>query len=135
RPMPGVELAIDEEGEIVQRGPGVMLGYWRDRERTTATFDDEGWCHSGDLGRVDDQGYLRVTGRSKDIIIRGGSNISAREVEDHLITHPKVAQVAIVGMPDRVLGERVCAFVVPAGEPPGLEELTDFLRHERRIAA
>ena len=131
----GNELPPGEDGEIVQRGAGVMLGYFGDPERTAATFDNQGWCHSGDRGRMDADGYLRVTGRIKDIIIRGGSNISAREVEDHLVSHPKVAQVAVVGMPDRVLGERVCAFVVPAGEPPGLGELTDFLRHERRIAA
>jgi len=130
----GTELSSGEEGEIVQRGAAVMLGYFGDPERTAAAFDAAGWCHSGDRGRLDAGGYLRVTGRLKDIIIRGGSNISAREVEDHLLAHPKVGQVAVVGMPDRILGERVCAFVVPAGEPPALEELADFLRHDRRIA-
>jgi cyclohexanecarboxylate-CoA ligase/acyl-CoA synthetase len=144
RPLPPVELAIlgddgaelppGEDGEIAQRGAGVMLGYFGDPERTAATFDDQGWCHSGDRGHLDDGGYLRVTGRLKDIIIRGGSNISAREVEDHLLAHPSVAQVAVVAMADPVLGERACAFVVPAGDPPTLHELTEFLRHERRIS-
>ena len=82
-----------------------------------------------------DDGYLRVTGRLKDIVIRGGTNISAREVEDHLLAHPKVKHVAVVAMPDPVLGERACAFVVPAaGEPPSFDELTTFLRTERRIS-
>jgi cyclohexanecarboxylate-CoA ligase/acyl-CoA synthetase len=146
RPGPGVDLAVldgagyplgaGEEGEIVQRGPGVMLGYYGDPERTAATFDGGGWCHSGDLGRLTDDGYLRVTGRLKDIIIRGGTNISAREVEEHLLTHPQVRDVAVVAMPDPVLGERACAFVVPAaaGERPSLSEVTLFLRTERRIS-
>jgi acyl-CoA synthetase (AMP-forming)/AMP-acid ligase II len=145
RPLPGIEVAIldgdgaelppDQEGEIAQRGPTVMLGYFGDPESTAAVFTDEGWCRSGDLGRVNPEGYLRVTGRVQDIIIRGGSNISAREVEDHLRAHASVKDVAIVAMPDRVLGERACAWVVPAGAvAPTLDELTDFLRNERRIA-
>ena len=130
----GVEVAPGEEGEICHGGPGLMLGYWRDPERTAAAIEPSGVSHSGDLGRVDPDGYLRVTGRIKDLIIRGGTNISAREVEDHLLTHPKVANVAVVGMPDRVLGERACAFVVPDGEPPTLDELTGYLRRDRKIA-
>ncbi|HEV7536615.1 MAG TPA: AMP-binding protein [Acidimicrobiia bacterium] len=132
RPPPGVDVGLFD-GEIAQRGAGVMLGYCGDRERTATTFRG-GWCHSGDLGRMTDDGYLRVTGRLKDIIIRGGSNISAREVEEHLLAHPAVRDVAVVGMPDRVLGERACAFVVPAGAPPTLEALCEFLRAERRIS-
>jgi cyclohexanecarboxylate-CoA ligase/acyl-CoA synthetase len=145
RALPGVTLRIasddggvaapGEEGEICHGGPGLMLGYWRDPERTAASIGPDGVSATGDLGRIDERGYLKVTGRIKDLIIRGGTNISAGEVEDHLITHPKVASVAVVGMPDRVLGERACAFVVPAeGEPPTLEELTGYLRNERRIA-
>jgi cyclohexanecarboxylate-CoA ligase/acyl-CoA synthetase len=110
-----------------------MLGYCGDPERTATTFRD-GWCHSGDLGRMTDDGYLRVSGRLKDIIIRGGSNISAREIEEHLLAHPAVKDVAVVAMPDRILGERTCAFVVPAGEPPTLYSLCRFLRDERRIS-
>jgi non-ribosomal peptide synthetase component E (peptide arylation enzyme) len=95
---------------------------------------DDRWLRTGDLGLVDKDGFIFLTGRLKDIIIRGGSNISAREVEDHLLAHPSVAQVAVVAMADPVLGERACAFVVPAGDPPTLHDLTEFLRHERRIS-
>jgi cyclohexanecarboxylate-CoA ligase/acyl-CoA synthetase len=130
----GRDLACGAEGEIAQRSPGTMLGYWNDQHRTAQAFDEQGWCRSGDLGHIDEHGCLRVTGRLKDIIIRGGSNISAAEVEDHLLAHPKVKQVAVVAMPDRVLGERACAFVVPTGAVPTLEELTGFLRSERRIS-
>jgi cyclohexanecarboxylate-CoA ligase/acyl-CoA synthetase len=132
----GGQQPAGEEGEICHGGPGLMLGYWRDPERTAQAIEPNGLSHSGDLGRVDQDGYLRVTGRIKDLIIRGGTNISAREVEEHLLTHPKVASVAVVGMPDRVLGERACAFVVAADadSPPSFEELTSYLRNERKIA-
>jgi cyclohexanecarboxylate-CoA ligase/acyl-CoA synthetase len=144
RAFPGVVLEIrdglgapvpaGEEGEICHGGPGLMLGYWGDPERTAASIDSHGVSSSGDLGRLDADGYLRVTGRIKDLIIRGGTNISAAEVENHLLTHPAVAAVAVVAAPDARLGEKVCAFVVPRGVAPTLPELTDFLRHERHIA-
>jgi cyclohexanecarboxylate-CoA ligase/acyl-CoA synthetase len=111
-----------------------MLGYWNDPQRTADAFDKEGWCRSGDLGRLDANGCLRVTGRLKDIIIRGGFNISAREVEDNLLTHPNVKDVAVVSMPDALLGERACAFVVPKGEVPTLNDLVTYLRVERRVS-
>ena len=143
-PPPWVDLSIVDpygralppgaEGEIVQRGAGTMLGYWHDPQRTADAFDQQGWARSGDLGRIDDQGCLRVTGRLKDIIIRGGANISAREVEEHLIAHPNVKDAAVVAMPDKLLGERACAFVVADGTAPTLEDLTTFLRVERRIS-
>ena len=82
-----------------------MLGYWRDPELTAASIDDRGVSHSGDLGRVDEDGYLRVTGRIKDMIIRGGLNISAAEVENHLLAHPRVAAATVVAAPDHRLGE------------------------------
>jgi acyl-CoA synthetase (AMP-forming)/AMP-acid ligase II len=147
RAIPGVEVRIvdeaghplgtGEDGEICYRGPGRMVGYWKDEARTAASLDAEGWWHTGDIGRLDEAGYLRVTGRIKDIIIRGGQNISAREVEEHVLAHPKVGAVAVVGMPDDRLGEKACAFVVPAagGQAPTLEELVPFLRDVRRIAA
>jgi acyl-CoA synthetase len=122
------------EGEICHGGPGLMLGYWRDPELTAASIDDRGVSRSGDLGRVDEDGYLRVTGRIKDMIIRGGLNISAAEVENHLLAHPRVAAAAVVAAPGHRLGEKACAFVVARGEPPTLAELIDFLRRERRIA-
>jgi cyclohexanecarboxylate-CoA ligase/acyl-CoA synthetase len=144
RPFSGVVLEIRDEdgklvppgteGEICHGGPGLMLGYWRAPELTAQSVDAGGVSRSGDLGRVDEAGYLRVTGRLKDMIIRGGVNISATEVENHLLAHRKVAAAAVVAAPDRRLGEKACAFIVARGEPPGLAELTSFLRTERRIA-
>lgn len=125
----GDDVATGEEGEICYSGPGAVLGYWRDPDRTAATIDDRGRHHTGDLGRLDAQGYLRVSGRLKDIIIRGGTNISAAEVEGHVVAHPAVAQVAVVPYPDERLGEKACAVVVPApGTQPTLTDITDFLR-------
>ncbi|MGH3472701.1 MAG: AMP-binding protein, partial [Nocardioidaceae bacterium] len=131
----GVVVAEGGEGELLYRGPGGLLGYWRDPERTAAAIDTGGWYHSGDLAIRKPGGYVRVSGRIKDLIIRGGVNISALEVEEHLESHPKVSSAAVVGYPDERLGEKACAFVVPSGtEPPTLEELTSYLRTERRIA-
>jgi cyclohexanecarboxylate-CoA ligase/acyl-CoA synthetase len=131
----GAEVARGVEGELCYRGPGRMLGYWGDPDRTAAAIDGDGWYHTSDLARMDANGYVRITGRIKDIIIRGGSNISAREVEDHALTHPKVAAAAVVGLPDEVMGERVFLFVVPsaAGEPT-FEEIVTYLKVERQIA-
>jgi len=127
----GYEVARGNEGEICSRGPGVFAGYWMEPARTAEAFEF-GWFHSGDLGRMDEDGYIRVTGRKKDIIIRGGVNISPTEIEELLLEHASVADVSIVGMPDRVLGEKACAFVVPAaGTSPTLEELTSFLRGKK----
>ncbi len=127
----GNEVPRGVEGEICSRGPGVMLGYWRDPERTTEAFAF-GWFHSGDLGRMDADGYIRVTGRKKDLIIRGGTNISPAEVEELILEHPDVADVSVVGMPDRVMGERMCAFVVPAkGATLTLETITAHLRAKK----
>lgn len=131
----GEEVATGEEGEICYRGPGGILGYWREPERTAATVDADGWHHTGDLGRFDEHGYLRVSGRLKDIIIRGGTNISAAEIEGYVAAHPSVAQVAVVAYPDERLGEKACAVVVPKpGETPTLESITSLLR-ERDISA
>jgi cyclohexanecarboxylate-CoA ligase len=130
----GNELARGVEGEICARGPALMLGYLDDPERTEEAFTSDGWLRSGDLGRMDDDGYIRVTGRKKDIIIRGGLNITPSEVEEMLLEHPDVVDVSCVGMPDKVFGEKMCAFVVPAeGTTPTLENLAHFLR-QRNIA-
>ena len=124
-------LPAGEVGEIGTRGPHVCLGYFKDAERTKDTFSPDGWLFSNDLGTMDERGFLRVVGRKKDIINRGGLKVSAREVEDLLLQHPSVLAVAVVGVPDARLGEKSCAFVVPrAGETPTLADLVAFL--ERR---
>jgi acyl-CoA synthetase (AMP-forming)/AMP-acid ligase II len=130
----GVRLQLGSVGSLVYRGPGNMLRYWRDPEATVASLTPDGWRITGDLARMDADGYVRVTGRLKDVIIRGGLNISSREVEDLLAQHPAVAQVAVVGYPDDRLGERACAFVVPAGQPPTLAELVRYLLDEHGLA-
>jgi acyl-CoA synthetase (AMP-forming)/AMP-acid ligase II len=107
------DVAVGEQGEIVVRGPAVMRGYW-DRPEATAETLRGGWLHTGDIGRLDERGYLYVLDRMKDMIITGGSNVYAREVEEVLLAHPAVAEVAVVGLPDRDWGERVVAVVVPA---------------------
>jgi cyclohexanecarboxylate-CoA ligase len=126
RPVPGVELRIDERGEILARGPQLMLGY----VDPTLDHRDDGWFATGDLGVVDDRGYLRITGRVKDIIIRNMENVSAQEVEELLFTHPEVADAAVIGVPDDRTGERVCAVVVPRhpDRPPTLADLAAHLR-------
>ncbi|EIT70762.1 MULTISPECIES: AMP-binding protein [Hydrocarboniphaga] len=129
----GRALPTGEPGEIVYRGPNVCLGYL-DAGHTAAAFDDEGYIRSGDLGIVDADGYLRIVGRRKEIIIRGGENISPREIEDLLYRAPGVAEVAVIGLPDERLGQRACAVVVPAaGAAPTLAKLIDFLR-DRQVA-
>ncbi len=121
------------DGEIQARSPEVFLGY-RNPALDVEAFDEEGWFRTGDLGEIGGDGCLRVTGRLNDVIIRGGENISAREIEDLLLEHPSVADVAVVGVPDPVLGERACAFVVPRdGAIVTFEQVVGFLR-EREIA-
>lgn len=144
-PVPGVEIRIvtadgvqaptGEPGEIRYRGPGRLLEYWDNPSLTAAATDDDGWWRTGDLGKLDADGYLRVTGRLKDIIIRGGFNISAREVEEALLTHPAVANVAVVGLPDPTLGERACAVMqLRPGATIDLAELKEFLTGRHQLA-
>ena len=115
-------------GELLVKGAELFLGYL-DPALDEAAFDADGFFRTGDLVRFDDPGALIVLGRQKDVIIRGGENLSAIEMEDHLQEHPAVAQVAVVAMPDPVLGERACAFVVPTGQDRvDVAELRRFLR-------
>lgn len=131
----GKDLEVGEVGEIIYSGPGAILGYWNEPEKTAAAIDPDGWHHTGDLGVLNDAGYLRVTGRAKDIIIRGGQNLSAGEIEEHLLAHHSIRNVAVAAYPDDALGERVCAFIVPnPGAQPTLEDLRDFLVNERKIS-
>jgi len=126
-PIGPAEGRVRDDGELEVRGPDLFLGYL-DPSLNTEAFSADGYFRTGDLAAIDDQGAVTIAGRQKDIIIRGGENISAKEVEDLLFTHPAVAQVAIVAMPDPVLTERGCAFVVPAeGAELTLDDLTAHL--------
>jgi cyclohexanecarboxylate-CoA ligase len=124
----GKEAGVGEEGEVRAKGPQVTLGYLAPALDADA-FDDEGWFRTGDLGTLDADGNLTITGRLKDVIIRKGENISAKEVEDLLFTHPQVGDVAVVGLPDPESGERACAVVVsaPGAEPITFDEMTRHL--------
>jgi fatty-acyl-CoA synthase len=125
----GEMVPCGEEGELHARGYLVMKGYDGDPETTAATVDGDGWLHTGDLARMEPDGYIRITGRAKDTIIRGGENISPREVEEYLHTHPKIADVQVVGVPDHRLGEAVAAWVrLRAGASASEEEVRDFCR-------
>jgi cyclohexanecarboxylate-CoA ligase len=141
-PLPGMELRVVDpdgspvpagvEGELLVRGPALFVGYAKRPRFTADGHTPDGWFKTGDRGTLDDDGYLAITGRSKDLIIRGGENIPVVEVENLLYTHPKIAGVAIVAVPDPRLGERACAVVIPRpGEAITLEEITAYLeRHE-----
>ena len=104
---------VGEQGELQTRGYSVMQGYWGEAEKTAQSIDAEGWMHTGDLGVIDDEGYCDITGRLKDMILRGGENVYPREIEDFLFTHPEIAQAQVFGIPDDRLGEVVCAWIVP----------------------
>ncbi|WP_433281969.1 AMP-binding protein [Pseudonocardia xinjiangensis] len=133
-PASGAPVALGTVGEVCARGYGVMRGYFDAPEATAAALDADGWLHTGDLGSMDGLGYLRIEGRLKDMIIRGGENIYPREIEDLLFTHPQVADVSVVGLPDPEMGETVAAFVRPTpGSDPSADELAAFCR--RSLAA
>ncbi|MBM3673938.1 MAG: cyclohexanecarboxylate-CoA ligase [Actinobacteria bacterium] len=125
----GKVVGRGEEGEIRVKGPQLCLGYL-DSSLDADAFDEDGYFRTGDLGTVDADGYVTITGRLKDVIIRKGENISAKEVEDLLFTHPKVADAAVIGLPDPRSGERACAVIVPAdpADPLALAELFAFLK-------
>jgi fatty-acyl-CoA synthase len=129
-PATGAVVPIGEQGEICCRGYQNMLAYYEMPDETSATIDAEGWLHMGDLGTMDDRGFLKVTGRLKDMIIRGGMNIYPREIEELLFSHPAVAEVAVIGLPDERWGEQVAAVIRPRdpAAPPSPEELKDWCR-------
>ena len=138
--LPGIEVAIidpesgeiapiGQDGEICCRGFNTMKGYYKMPEQTAACIDEKGWLHSGDIGRMDADGYYYITGRLKDLIIRGGENISPKEVEDFLGTMPGVKDVAVVGCPSKKYGEQPAAFIIPAdGADIKEEDVADFCR-------
>ncbi|EFA5008151.1 TPA: medium-chain fatty-acid--CoA ligase [Escherichia coli] len=121
------------EGEEASRGPNVFMGYFDEPELTARALDEEGWYYSGDFCRMDEAGYIKITGRKKDIIVRGGENISSREVEDILLQHPKIHDACVVAMPDERLGERSCAYVVLKAphHSLSLEEVVAFFSRKR----
>jgi fatty-acyl-CoA synthase len=128
-PTTGRTVVRGEPGEFLARGYAVMRGYWNDPERTAESIDQQRWMHTGDLATMDDQGYVRVVGRIKDMVIRGGENVYPREIEEFLYTHPKVADVQVIGVPDERYGEELMAWVVlRPGEQATAEELRDFCR-------
>ncbi|HYM35565.1 MAG TPA: AMP-binding protein, partial [Steroidobacteraceae bacterium] len=115
------------QGQLLTRGYSVMLGYWDDTEKTREAIDAAGWMHTGDLGTIDNDGYCNITGRLKDIVIRGGENISPREVEEFLYRHPKVQAVQVFGVPDAKYGEEICAWIqLKSGANASDQEIRDF---------
>jgi cyclohexanecarboxylate-CoA ligase len=128
----GLEVPRGTEGDIAYRGAMNCLEYINQPEETAVNYTADGFHRSGDLGTMDEDGYVRVTGRLKDIVIRGGLNISVRQVEDLLTAHEAVGDIAVVGMPDEKMGEKVCAYLVPATghEPLTLEQIREYLLGE-----
>ncbi|MDO4582138.1 MAG: AMP-binding protein [Bacillota bacterium] len=126
-PETGEELPVNTPGEFLARGYNVMRGYYKMPEATALAIDADGWLHTGDLASVDEQGYYKITGRIKDMIIRGGENIYPKEIEEFLYTHEKVSDVQVVAIPSRKYGEEVMAFVIlKEGETADEQELKDF---------
>ena len=140
RPLPGVECKIVDpetgedlpdnvDGEFVARGYNIMKGYYKMPEATAAVIDEDGWLHTGDLARRDSNGNFMITGRIRDMIIRGGENIYPKEIEDFIYTHPKVKDVQVVGVPDKDYGEEIMAYVIlKEGEEISEEDLKDYIR-------
>lgn len=140
KPMEGTDLKVVDDkgnrlppggyGEVLLWGP--HFGFYNSPELTNVNYDEDGWEHTGDIGTLDKQGNIKIVGRSKDMILRGGQNIFPKEIEDLLGQHPKVRQVAIVAMPDKILGERACAYVVPKeGETFTFEEMVSLLEEQK----
>jgi fatty-acyl-CoA synthase len=126
-PETGRTVKRGEPGEFCARGYLVMRGYWNDRERTADSIDQERWMHTGDLATMDEHGYVRIVGRIKDMVIRGGENVYPREIEEFLYTHPSIADVQVIGVPDERYGEELMAWVIPrAGAPVTGEEIREF---------
>jgi len=126
-PATGEDLPPNVQGEIVTKSPCVMKGYYKMPEETKKAIDEQGWLHTGDLGTVDEQGNFKVTGRIKEMIIRGGENIYPREIEEFLHKHPKVRDVYVVGVPDKKYGEQLLAVIIPeSSDSLTKEELIEY---------
>ncbi|MBY0121499.1 AMP-binding protein [Bacillus sp. S/N-304-OC-R1] len=125
------ELPVNEQGELCTRGYHVMKGYYRNDEATREAIDEEGWLHTGDLAVMDENGYCRITGRLKDMIIRGGENIYPREIEEYLYTHPKILDAQVIGVPDEKYGEEVMAWIIlKDGETATAEEIKESFKQK-----
>jgi fatty-acyl-CoA synthase len=128
-PASGATLGDNQQGELCARGPVVMLGYYKNPEATDAAIDKEGWLHTGDLAMRLPNGYYKITGRIKDMVIRGGENISPREIEEFLFTHVAIEQAAVVGVPDEKYGEELCAWIkLKSGASLSCEEVQAFCK-------
>ena len=126
-PETGEDLPDGQNGEFVARGFNIMKGYYKMPHATAATIDKEGWLHSGDICCRTPEGYYKVTGRLKDMIIRGGENLYPREIEEFYLTHKKVRDVQVVGVPDQRYGEEACAWIVlKEGETSDEAEMREF---------
>ncbi len=128
-PATGQVVPIGETGEFCTRGYSVMLGYWNNDEATASAIDKARWMHTGDLAVMDDEQYVNIVGRIKDLIIRGGENVYPREVEEYLYTHPKISDVQVIGVPDEKYGEEIMAWVMlKSGEQMTQEEVRDYCK-------
>ena len=128
-PATGQTVPLGQVGELCFRGYHIMQGYYGDEAATRKAIDDKGWLHSGDLGTMDAEGYARITGRLKDMIIRGGENIYPREIEDYLFTHPKISEVAVFGIPDEYYGEEIMAWIqLHPGETMSEDDVREFCK-------
>ncbi len=142
RPIPGIEVKIvdpatgetlgdNQQGELCVRGHVVMIGYYKNPEATARAIDADGWLHSGDLAVRLPNGYYRITGRIKDMVIRGGENIYPREIEEFLFTHPAVEQASVVGVPDDKYGEELCAWIrLKSGGKATEDEIRQFCKQK-----
>jgi fatty-acyl-CoA synthase len=125
----GLAVPRGETGEFCTRGYSVMKGYWNDEEKTAEAIDDGGWMHTGDLATMDEQGYVNIVGRLKDMVIRGGENVYPREIEEFLYRHPKVQDVQVIGVPDARYGEEICAWIkLREGQSATPEEIREFCK-------
>jgi long-chain acyl-CoA synthetase len=133
-PIDGVELRVADDGELLIRGHNVMKGYWNRPEATAAAIDADGWFHSGDIARVDDDGYFFIVDRKKEVVIRGGFNVYPREIEEVIYEHPAVLEAAVIGVPHETLGEEVgAAITLRPGATATPAELRDYVK--QRVAA
>ena len=133
-PVDGVEMRVDDDGEVLIRGHNVMKGYWRRPEATAEAIDADGWFRTGDIARVDEDGYFFIVDRKKEVVIRGGFNVYPREIEEVIYEHAAVAEAAVVGVPHKTLGEEVgAAITLKAGAHASAEELREFVK--QRVAA